>query len=229
MKIYTCPKCDNKFKLNYLFNHGLTSYQGVKCPKCGYILSPLEAMNFMFENEVNIVTGNKNKQKEIKEILSEDQYKLNFFDIDLDEVLADDPETIVIYKTLDAQKIIEKNNIVTEDTTLFVNGEFFPEIKWKMDELKEGDVVEMIVTLGYYRDEVIYIYQNKIEGIIHLDRENKYSFGFDNILFIGDKCLGDYKLEHPIRDVYKELGYDKYIKNVDIKSIDPWNGEWQNS
>jgi len=178
---------------------------------------------------IYVVTGNKNKRKEIKKFLSNKNVK--FFDLDLREIYTDTPELIVIYKLLEATKFInnQSNDLVVEDITMEVNGEFIPDIKWKQNELKNNDKVKIILTIGVAKNQIAKIYQKTIEGVVKKDICKKYEFGFDNIVFIGNQCLGDYKRKHPLRDLYKEIFNENKIKlTYNLNDLPKWTGNYQN-
>ena len=173
---------------------------------------------------MKIVTGNKNKQQEIEKFIKED-----FINIDLKEVLGNNI-TIALYKAKLAKEKV-KDDVIVEDITLYVNNEFVPEIKWKQNELKENDKVQLILTLAKTEKNIVKIYTKKLNGVIYLNKCNKYNFGFDNIFFVNNKTsLGDYKLKNPLRKIYKEIIkksiQPEYIFNLD--NIKEYNGKYQN-
>jgi len=167
---------------------------------------------------MKIVTGNKNKQDEIKQFIN-----FEFIDIDLKEVYSNKPEIIVAYKAQLAKEIV-KDDVIVEDITMYVNNKFYPDIKWKQNELKDNDIVELVLSVAVYTDK-IRVYQKRLRGIIKLNKCNKYDFGFDNIFFIKDKCLGDYKKDIPLRNLYKNLYNPEYT----FSKLPEWNGKYQNS
>lgn len=181
------------------------------------------------ENKViKVVTGNKNKQEEISQYI-----KAEFIDLDLKEIDGNYVD-IILYKLKEALnhiKLEPKEILMVEDVTLFVNDKFYPDIKWKQDELKEFDKVKMILSIGKYQNGKIEVYTKKLEGEIHFGLCNEFEFGFDNILMIGKYALGEYKKLKPIRNLFKEIIDDKIQPeySIEIDKIEPWVGKYQNA
>ena len=180
---------------------------------------------------IYIVTGNENKRKEIEQFILGDD--IEFFDIDLREIKANSPSLIVAYKLLEALKhlshISDDDLVVVEDLTMEVNGKFIPDIKWKQDELKDGDKVKIILTIGVADKNFGRIFRKELLGFVKKVKCDKYDFGFDNIVFIGNQCLGDYKKKHPLRDIYKDIFDKSKIRLVyNLNNLPEWTGEYQN-
>jgi len=171
-----------------------------------------------------VITGNKNKQNEIKNFIETD-----FLDIDLKEVYANFYD-IVIHKIKEALKYTDEKEFMLEDITMYVDNDFFPDIKWKQDDLQEGQYVELILTIGKYNNGIIDLYTKRLKGYIHFGLCDKYDFGFDNIFMVGKYCLGDHKKLKPLRSLYKDILENKVKPefSIDIKEIPEWSGKFQN-
>ena len=167
------------------------------------------------------VTGNKFKQQEIRNVLK----NVEFADIDLKEVYSMNPFEIVIYKLLEAKKILNRDKIMVEDVTMNVNNIFCPDIKWKIDELKQNDKVTMIHTLGYLEGDFVYLFKREISGVVDLLAPKKYEFGFDNIFIVDGYQYGEakkfdkYNIRKQNLEDYIRFNYDKKINANTI-------GEW---
>ena len=178
---------------------------------------------------VTVVTGNKNKQIEISKQIK----NAKFVDLDLKEVYSD-YITIIVYKikeTLKHIKISENEILMVEDVTMFVNGKFYPDIKWKQKNLKENDKVLLLLSIGKFQNGKIEVFSKKINGTIHFGICDDFSFGFDNIMIVNDKiCLGHYKEKNPLRKLFKEVLNSKLSPefSINIKNVKSWNGKYQN-
>jgi inosine/xanthosine triphosphate pyrophosphatase family protein len=176
------------------------------------------------KKEIILVSSNKNKIKEFKEMIP--QLKIENGK-DLPEVQSD-MNNVILYKALDAGK-----GYIVEDTILEVNGIEVVDIRWKKSTLSEGDKVRWIVSLGYNDGQNISVYRGIINGKITLERENSEAFGFD-----------DYVIPHGTDKTLFELGNDKnkfsarrlalenFKKNKKefvkkIKEIKAWTGSYQ--
>lgn len=90
----------------------------------------LEILEKYDKNRPIFTTSNKFKSQEFKKYLPSVKIKKGK---DLDEVMGT-KEDVIIYKSLDAGE-----GYLVEDTILIVNGEEIVDIRWKADELEEGD------------------------------------------------------------------------------------------
>jgi inosine/xanthosine triphosphate pyrophosphatase family protein len=183
---------------------------------------------------MKIVTGNAYKQKEIEKELKNSNIineQIEFVNLDLKEVMGDNIQ-IIIHKAIDAKKAVGDSDIIVEDVTLNVNNEFVPDIKWKQENLNENDRVQMILTLAKTEKNKIKVYEQRIDGVIHLNQcSEHYSFGFDNIFFVNNKIpLGKFKEKQPLRKIYKDifLNYIRPLYIFDMKNINVWEGAFQN-
>ena len=180
---------------------------------------------------MKIVTGNKNKQKEISDIIKNAKIaqKIEFVEKDLKEVVSDNIQ-IIIQKAKEASKHIDDDFIV-EDITMYINNKFVPDIKWRQNELKENDRIQVILTIAKKEGDYVKVYEKRINGIIHLNRCNRYHFGFDNVVFINNKIpLGEYKEIYPLRAIYKDILKDDIHPDYVFRLTDipKWSGKYQN-
>lgn len=176
-----------------------------------------------------ILTSNKDKIREINELAPHIKTEKG---PDLKEVLGNKDE-VIIYKTLQTFP-----GYIVEDTILEIDGEEVVDIKWKLNDLKDGTEVKWIVSLGYFfSDSVIKIYRGEICGtVIKPDVIPENSFGFDPY-FIPN---GNTKTLHELRlcgekDKYSprklaltNLIIDNPTLIKEVKDIPPWTGKYQN-
>lgn len=188
---------------------------------------------------MKITTSNKNKIKEIKAFMPEIEIVSGE---DIKEVQGT-IEEVIVYKAISAGK-----DFIVEDTILKINGEEVVDIRWKVDELKEGDIVEWITSLGYNDGEKIHVYEGKIEGYITTGK-NLEGFAFDPY-FIPKELYNlkedddNFLLNNKTLTELTELGLkhlysarinaltqlkEKNIKNTfNINEIPVWTGSYQN-
>lgn len=139
---------------------------------------------------IYFVTGNKNKFKEAKRIIS----NLKQVDIDLPEIQEIDAREVVKFKLLEALKY-QKSEFVVEDTSLHLDclgGLPGPLIKWFLSSIGGRGVYELTKKMGNNRAEArtivgyakslkdIYYFSGSIKGEIVFPR-TKSSFGWDPI------------------------------------------------
>jgi inosine/xanthosine triphosphate pyrophosphatase family protein len=173
------------------------------------------------------ITGNKFKQQEISEIIP----NIDFSNIDLKEIFSIDNKEIVKFKLFEAYKKIKRDDILVEDVIMKVNDIVYPDIKWKINELKQNDKVTMIHTLGHMKNNKIYFYIEKIDGIIDLTKEKKFDFGFDNIFIVNGLQYGEAKKDDKYNIRKKNLIKfleQKYDDKIKFDKIEEWNGKFQN-
>lgn len=194
--------------------------------------------------KIIINTGNPNKQKEIKKILG-NKNNIKFLEYDLPEIDSKNPLEIVIYKTKLLKELVGKINkediLVTEDVTFKVNGNFVPDIKWRINELKQNDKIEMFFSIGIYdaKEKIFKAYKKTLTGKIDLKQPKNFNFGFDNIFIVKGKQFGEYKKENNPRILYKEIinelimarNYEIISKVPDLSfpenSLSKWYFYWQ--
>jgi len=71
------------------------------------------------EKKVTLITGNKNKEREIKEILKKYGIEIESIDLDIHEIQSEDLESIVLDYIRKAWEILKKK-IIVEDSGLFI-------------------------------------------------------------------------------------------------------------
>jgi len=176
-------------------------------------------------------SSNQYKIKEYNRLLANTEVKVEA-GADLKEVLAD-KDTVITYKA-----IAGGDNVIVEDTVLIINGKEEVEIRWKYQDLKTGDNVKWIISIGVLQNGEVKVYRGETEAIV--DR----SFGNDGEAFepflvpvknnpnkISYTLLGK-EIDKDIIDpramaVQKLLNNDPvFVKN--IKDIPIWTGDYQN-
>ena len=181
----------------------------------------------MFKKAI-LVTSNQNKIREFQKLVPDIKIEEGS---DIKEVLGNMDE-VIIHKSKD-----KGENYLVEDSILLINGEEVVDIKWKMNELKEGDKVTWIVSLGYNNGDCIYIFRGVIEGTITLN--GNIGFGFDSYFIPVDCKEGLSLAELDILGKKEEFSARKLalqnfidikleIPPVKIESIPKWTGKYQN-
>lgn len=143
---------------------------------------------------------------------------------DLDEVMGNKDE-VIIYKSIDAGP-----GKVVEDTILVINGEEIVDIRWKADELQEGDDAIWVVSLGYNDGETITVYRGMVKGKI---KGLKGGYGFGSNLYVQD-------YDKPIDAIENDMHYysarrialnnfknNRPLYTVQIDRMPSWDGEYQ--
>jgi len=187
---------------------------------------------------MKILTSNKVKIEEIKRIVGD---KIEFGEgKDLPEVDGN-IDQVILYKSLEAGK-----DIVVEDTILALideDGNIIKEIvdiKWKINELKEGQRVKWITSLGYNDGKNIKVYRGFINGVITKEHGDE-GFAFDpyfipSILLKSNNVKTLYELnEEGKKDDFSarknaliNLMNKEEIYSTKISEIPKWNGRYQN-
>ncbi len=136
------------------------------------------------------ITGNKNKFKEIEEILP----GLEFLEMDLPEIQEIDPHKVVRAK-LEAAFAHKKGEFIVEDTSLYLeclNGLPGPLVKWfqktigiegiaNLAEKLGNDRAEAKTIIGYAKNsEEIHFFEGAVSGKIVSPRGG-HKFGWDPI------------------------------------------------
>lgn len=188
-------------------------------------------------------TSNKTKIQEISDV-----YNIDFIDgVDIDEIDSQDLVEVIKYKTFDMYQMIKRDGIVVEDTILEINGNPVNDIKFRLKEI-EADIeryiglpVSMKVSVGTVINNKLYIFTNKLDGIIV--NKSKDGFGFDPYFGISynGKVISLSELKErglknkfsPRIDVVGRMlnwinnkgEYPDHIFN--LSSINKWNGKYQ--
>jgi len=145
---------------------------------------------------------------------------------DLPEVKSDS-KTVIIYKSFDMGP-----SFLVEDTILEVNGKEVVDIRWKINELKEGDKALWITRIAYNNGDSIVVYKGVIEGVITKNKIVK-GFGFDPYFIPkGSKKtlteLEDEKQKYSARYLAIKNLLNKNIEfQVKVADISPWKGDYQ--
>lgn len=175
-----------------------------------------------------LVSSNQTKIKEFKSYFPDLTIQSGS---DIKEVLGNVDE-VILYKSLEAGK-----NYVVEDTIVSVDGKEIVEIRWKKHELKNGQQITWTTSLGYFKDDKIYVFRGVISGTVCTDRLNEKAFGFDDLFIPNglDKTLYELELdgkkgEYSARKfALQNLKDDNYIFSRDVNTIPKWNGLYQNN
>lgn len=152
-------------------------------------------------------TGNKNKLREINEILG---FKLEQVDLNLLEPQGTDAAEIIKEKAKDAYKKCGKP-VLVEDTGLEFaawNGLPGALIKWFLDSVGNEGILKMMksednrkakakTAVGFFDGEKCYVFVGEVDGTISTEVRGENGFGWDKI-FIPDGhslCFGEMKAE----------------------------------
>lgn len=142
------------------------------------------------QKPIYFVTGNKNKAREARSVLS---LPLEIVDIDLPEIQSLDIYEVVMRKTADAFKLLKKPLIV-EDVGAYIaawNGFPGPLVKYlhevggkshdltlKMLENFDDKTIEIKAVIGYHDGKKIHIVEGSLKGTLVEKRGNR-GWGFD--------------------------------------------------
>lgn len=156
--------------------------------------------------EITFVTGNKNKLKEVEEILG---MKLKHQDIDLHEIQEVSVECVVEHKAKKAYELINKPVVVEDTGFCFDAFNGFPGalIKWVLKYLGRENICKMlngfdrsakaVCAVGYYDGKNFQLFKGEIDGKIADFPKGDSKFGFDP-LFIPEgqkKTFAEMSLE----------------------------------
>jgi inosine/xanthosine triphosphate pyrophosphatase family protein len=181
----------------------------------------LEILEKYDKNRPIFTTSNKFKSQEFKKYLPSVKIKKGK---DLDEVMGT-KEDVIIYKSLDAGE-----GYLVEDTILIVNGEEIVDIRWKADELEEGDKATWVVSLGYNDGENISVYRGSINGFISGSRQGEgfgskfYPEGQDKPMDYIENNIHYYSARKIAIENFKNK---RPLYVVKISDIPPWSGKYQ--
>lgn len=178
---------------------------------------------------LKLATSNENKIREFQKIVG------NIIEVVKDRDLPEVKGTIdevIIHKALDAGK-----DFVVEDTVLIVNGKEIVDIRWKLNELKEGDEARWITSIGYNDGENIKIFRGTIDGLI-TKRKGDEGFAFDPFFVPIENNPNQFTLKEldvlgaknnysarnsALNDFTDNMFYD----SINIENISEWKGEYQ--
>ncbi|MNN16778.1 dITP/XTP pyrophosphatase [compost metagenome] len=180
-----------------------------------------------------MLTSNQNKIKEFK------RFGLDNLNVsegpDLKEVNSD-PITVIMYKSKDSGPFT-----IVEDTSLHIKGESVGvNVKWMLDHIESfcGKEAYWEVLLGVNDGKNIEVYGSRIYGTIVKDTSNgEEVFGFDAFFKVSgvEKTLHELNKEglkdnySARKDVVIEFIKHRYfLKQIPIKDIPEWDGEYQN-
>jgi len=173
---------------------------------------------------MKLSTSNKNKIKEYQQYIPELEVIKG---PDIKEVEGTSKE-VIIYKSKDMG-----TGFLVEDTILIVNEKEIVDIRWKINELKEGDKASWITRIAYNDGENISVYKGEIEGRITKEQGSK-GFAFDPFFIPKGSSLtltqlGERKRLFSARfNAIQNLIKDKKEFSIEIEKIKPWSGKYQN-
>jgi len=145
--------------------------------------------------EIRFVTTNVNKFNEAKDILSEYGIKLIHVPADITEIQSTNLVDIVIYKVMEAVKIVNPPLIV-EDTGLFINalnGFPGPYASYVYNTLGLSKILSLLrdtsdrsasfIAVGalVFRENMFKIFRARVDGHISTDIRGNKGFGYDPI------------------------------------------------
>lgn len=161
---------------------------------------------------------------------------------DIKEVMGSMNE-VIIYKSLESNA-----GELVEDTILIVNNIVQVDIKWNIDMVKEGDILEWVTSIAYNDGINISISRGSIKGKGTRKKGSK-GFAFDPY-FIPDELIGlpnshkeflnkgctlsmlsEKNEKHRFSARIKALQAfqaSEFILVKEISKIKPWQGEYQN-
>jgi non-canonical purine NTP pyrophosphatase (RdgB/HAM1 family) len=142
--------------------------------------------------EMYLVTHNKNKLVEFRELLS---LNIDVIDLDIDEIQALDVEQVAISKAKAAHKLTGKF-VVVEDTGLYIdawNGLPGALTRWFLESLGIAGICKVLQTeknrkcfiktvLVIYGDNTLEIFTGRLDGEILYHPKGDNGFGFDAIV-----------------------------------------------
>jgi len=184
-----------------------------------------------------LITGNKNKAFEFKEMLNIDELRFSSRELDLPEIQSMCLEEIGSYKTACAlkEKIENYDAVLTDDTALFcdaLNGLPGPLIKWFLETLDvEGlyDLVKdkksqctanCILSIGRVKTGEIIQFEGVVNGTIVSPR-GQNGFGWDKIFLPNgyDQTYGEMEPDEKNKISHRTLALKK-VKDWIIDKIE---------
>jgi inosine triphosphate pyrophosphatase len=176
------------------------------------------------------ITGNNEKFKEIKKIISE----IKQLKLDLIEIQELDSKKVIEHKLNEARKIHDGEFIV-EDTSLYLNcipGLPGPLIKWFMKTLDNDGIYELCkkynnynakakVVIGYSKNKKqIHFFEGVIEGKIKSPRGSK-RFSWDRIFCPNgyEKTFSEMNIEEKNKISMRIIAVNKLKKFLDKNKI----------
>uniref|UniRef100_A0A915ECV3 Inosine triphosphate pyrophosphatase n=1 Tax=Ditylenchus dipsaci TaxID=166011 RepID=A0A915ECV3_9BILA len=129
----------------------------------------------MYKRTLSFVTGNKNKLKEVQELLGH-IFDIVNIDLELEEIQGD-PESITRKKCNEAARLTNKS-VLVEDTSLCFNalGDGLYKLLHGFDDKKAYALCTFGLSEGI--DKPVHIFQGKVEGSIVPPR-GPTNFGWD--------------------------------------------------
>lgn len=167
-----------------------------------------------------LVTGNKNKFREVKAILKD----VEQLDVDLPEIQNSDPKEIVRHKLLEGLRY-RGSDLVVEDVSLHLkclNGLPGPLIKWFLEALGPEGIYKMAEKLGDSHAEArctvgyaeskgrMRFFEGSVRGFIVPPR-GKAGFGWDPVFLPegGDKTYGEMAIGEKSKMSHRSLAFGK--------------------
>lgn len=128
---------------------------------------------------------------------------------DIPEVMADNPETVIVYKAIDAGAFV-----LVEDTVLIVDGKPIVDVKFQSQFEQFANLpATWMVSLAYHDRDNVYIFTGTTDGVMIVPSENApMSFGF-NRYFKPHGC------DKSMAELLGEGEYPAYLGNTEYLSI----------
>ncbi len=189
--------------------------------------------------KITFISSNINKRREVQSFSKDIKVAEG---VDIQEVLGNIDE-VIVHKSI----AIGANSLI-EDTILEINDIEVVDIKYKMNELSDGDKAKWITSFAYNNGEKIFVYRGEIEGVI-LKEGKGFGFGFDPY-FIPKELIAplDNDLNYDIEGLTlaelntidlkkhfnaRRFAFSNFLKNnfiseIAIKDVPTWNGQYQN-
>lgn len=189
---------------------------------------------------IDFLTSNEKKAKDFVDF----GLGVKEFTTEIDEVLSPNVETVVLYKARDTGM----NNIVVEDTALFVDGADFwgTQIKHVYDEIKEnaafhGHKAIWEVSLCMKKDDNFYISTGRLEGILKYPALD-FGYHFDRIFAIEtpqgychfELLTPEKKIEvgprfQALRQLTKAIDSNDFshLTTIPVTQVQEWVGDYQ--
>ena len=199
--------------------------------------------------KIGIVTGNKNKIKEINSIVKNLNLKninINMIsDFDLPEPKLNWKEVLlykakILFETVNKLlnekpelNYLKQDSYIVEDTIIYLKNKNtlgwkeIVDIKWLIKELKnyEGSDIKWQTSIGVIEDNKIKLYTNNIKGIVKFT--NLKGFGFDPYFYLKNKkkVIAELSLEEKNKISPRTKVFEDYFLNkkpyleIDIEKV----------
>lgn len=145
-------------------------------------------------DKITLVTGNKNKAREVERILN---IPLNIESIELDEIQELDLEKVALHKLNQALEIV-KGPVIIDDVSVEIeawNSFPGPLVKWLLKAGNDGDASVLLkllknetnrsakarLAVGFHDEKKAHIFIGEVKGTIALEIRGDNGFGWDPV------------------------------------------------